>query len=130
MASGMFSRTGDGLQKPVTQMDTLAVSMTVGDALLVDDIASPFLVQSLFLPFDDQGELMITDKPDTTLYQYMAHVRNINTTGVALAGVEDTGVFSMVVSPRCGMLDNTKPSPVAVHLVSIEEIEDMTFPIT
>ena len=155
-ADSIFSGTSETLKKPVTQMDTLAVNMMVGDALLVKKTASPFSVQkfadsiststkaersnfiflspdtfhSLFSPFDDQGKRNIPKKPDTTPYQYMAHVRNINTTGMALAGVEDTVVFSIVVSPRCGTLDNSKTVPVVVHLVSIEGVGDMTFPLT
>ena len=150
----IFSSTSIALQKPVKQTDTLAVNMTVSDALAVTDTASPFstlasnlpdstkagradfvflpvdLFTSLFSNFDDTGTRKIPSKPDTSFYQYMAHVRNINTMGMAIAGVEDNGIFSIVISNRCGPLDNSKPLTMAVHLVSIEGVENMDFPIT
>ncbi|QKX64041.1 uncharacterized protein TRUGW13939_11214 [Talaromyces rugulosus] len=67
---------------------------------------------------------------DISSYQYLSHVRKVNTTGMAVAGQEDTGIFSIIVSPRCGPIEPLQPTTVSVHLVSIEGIEDnIPFPI-
>ena len=59
------------------------------------------------------------------------HVRNINTQGMADAGVEDTGLFSIIHSLRTGPTDiapNTLPRTQAVHLLNLEYIESMPLP--
>lgn len=48
---------------------------------------------------------------------------------MALARVEDTAVFSIVVGNRSGQLDNVTPTTITAYLVSIEGVEAMTFPI-
>ncbi|KAL6786734.1 hypothetical protein J3E68DRAFT_420442 [Trichoderma sp. SZMC 28012] len=47
---------------------------------------------------------------------------------MALAGVENTAVFSIVIGNRSGPLDNQTPTTMCAHLVSIEGVEDMAFP--
>jgi hypothetical protein len=66
-------------------------------------------------------------KPDISRYKYMSHVRNVNTLGMADAGVQDQGLFSIVVSHRTGptLIDGQplkKPTTQIVHLVSIENL--------
>ncbi|KAJ9494738.1 hypothetical protein H2202_009814 [Exophiala xenobiotica] len=71
-------------------------------------------------------------------YKYMAHVRHINTEGCPDAGVEEEGMFSIVVSPRPGALhdsvlsgnvwkdlpsDLSQPRTQVVHLISIEHLD-------
>ena len=153
-SGSIFSRTSNVLQKPVKQTSSLTVNMTVQDAMKVENTAAPFfamenqlsdatkaeasdfiflssnMFQNLFSPFDDHGVRQIPANPDTTPFQYLSHVRNINTSGMALAGVEDTGVFSIVISARCGTLNNTKPTSTVVHLVSIEGVQNMTLPLS
>ncbi|KAL8792182.1 MAG: hypothetical protein Q9195_005204 [Heterodermia aff. obscurata] len=70
-------------------------------------------------------------KLDTSQYRYCAHVRNINTQGMADAGVEDTGLFSVIHSLRTGPTDiaqNTAPRTQAVHLLNLEYIEQTATP--
>ena len=57
---------------------------------------------------------------DISKHKYLAHVRNINTTGMPDAGVQDDGLFSIVISHRTGPYDLTQPKTQIVHLVSIE----------
>src|SRR6202020_529097 len=88
------------------------------------------LFTSLFSSFDKDNKRQISPSPNTSQYKFLSHVRSINTEGMAVAGVEENGIFSVVVSNRCGPLDNTAPVSVSVHLVSIEGVEAMKFPIT
>lgn len=88
------------------------------------------LCTSLFSPFDEKNQRQSVEQADTTAYQYLSHVRQVNTQGMAVAGVEDVGVFSVVMANRCGPLDNPKPATVCVHLVSIEGVEShIQFPL-
>ncbi|KAK4136042.1 hypothetical protein BT67DRAFT_417956 [Trichocladium antarcticum] len=135
----------------VKQTPTLAVTMTVGDmwnlgasARVATPITEelgperirdakgdfilikPDLFKSMFSTFGDDNRRAVASTPETTKYKYLAHVRNINTTGMAEAGKEDVGIFSVVVGSRSGPLGNTSPVLVSVHLVSIEGVEEMT----
>lgn len=53
----------------------------------------------------------------------MSHVRHINTIGFPDAGVEEEGLFSIVVSAVTGDQNETLPSTHIVHLVSLEHID-------
>lgn len=138
------------LPQPVKQTETLAVKMTVGDFLKTKGISTPVgptlndvakdttaefifvkrdLFTSLFSNFDEKNARQVPAHPNTKPYRYYSHVRKINTTGMALAGVEDIGIFSVVVGSRSGPLDNVSATSVSVHLVSIEDIELMNFPL-
>lgn len=63
---------------------------------------------------------------DLSKHKYLAHVRNINTVGMPDAGVEDVGLFSIVVSHRTGPFALKMPKTQIAHLVSIEHL-DTTF---
>lgn len=71
---------------------------------------------------------------DVSRYKWMAHVRHVDTTGMAGAGStsgllgERDSLFSVVVSHRTGPLDIDQPTPIVAHLVSIEGLEAMTVP--
>ncbi|TGJ87799.1 hypothetical protein E0Z10_g928 [Xylaria hypoxylon] len=143
--------TSNGLIKPVKQSGTLTVNMSIDDLWhLTPDVATPVtsdlgpdnmkdsrgdfifvkpdLFTNLFLQKDNNGNPTKGSGPNTSQYQYMAHVRKINGQGMALAGVEDTAVFSIVVGNRAGQLDNETPATMCAHLVSIEGVEDMAWP--
>ncbi|KAI0409133.1 hypothetical protein F4802DRAFT_615653 [Xylaria palmicola] len=63
---------------------------------------------------------------DVSRYKWLAHTRNINTTGMANSGIDgEEGVFSVVISQRAGPLDITEPTDLVVHLVSIEHIPSL-----
>ncbi|THC91742.1 hypothetical protein EYZ11_008793 [Aspergillus tanneri] len=149
--ASMFQKTSDQLQKPVKQSSTLAINMTVADLCATTDMVTPVsnlqpstiqdargdfifvpaeLFTSLFSTFDQSSQRQVPASPDTMPYQFLSHVRNINTTGMAVSGVEDVGIFSVVLGNRAGPLDNLAPATVSVHLVSIEGVEAMQFPIS
>lgn len=133
------------------QTSTLSMKMTVGQMRGITNAANPIqdgeeefrnindkkgefiliksnLFKSLFSAFDENGNRIDKDKPDVSQYTYLSHVRKINTTGMAIGGTEDVGIFSIVVGARSGPMHNKTPVSVAVHLVSIEGVEQMTFP--
>lgn len=117
---GIFKATSAGVIKPVKQSPTMAVNTSIGDlwSLGPGDVTSPVtrdlgptsmrdsrgdfvflkpdLFQSLFSKFDASGKRIDSEAPDTTAYRFMSHVRRINGSGMALAGVEDTAIFSIV----------------------------------
>ncbi|KAK4948583.1 hypothetical protein LTR10_012587 [Elasticomyces elasticus] len=57
-------------------------------------------------------------------YKYFAHYRNINTAGMADAGVADTGFYSIVISSRTGPTNVQSPHNVVVHVVSLDGIPE------
>jgi hypothetical protein len=59
---------------------------------------------------------------DVESNKYLAHVRNINTVGFPNAGVEENGLFSILISARTGSFHITRPTTQVVHLVSIENV--------
>lgn len=137
--------------KSYKQTNTLAVNMTVEELRAIPNVANPItddmglhvnnasgdfifikpeLFKNMFSSFDDDhNKRQDSGGPETTRYKYLSHVREINTTGMAVAGVEEIGIFSIVVGSRSGPLDNAAPVSVFVHLVSIEGVEGMgSFP--
>ncbi|GAP85318.1 hypothetical protein SAMD00023353_1002030 [Rosellinia necatrix] len=68
---------------------------------------------------------------DVSRYQWLSHTRNINTAGMANSGIDgEEGVFSVVIAQRAGPLDVTEPTDLVAHLVSIEHVSDMSYPVT
>lgn len=150
-STGIFHKTSVGVAKPVKQSPTMTVNMSVTDLwALTSDVVTPVtrnlvapgqedgrgdfifvkpdLFTSLFSTFDKDGKRVVPSEPDTSQYKYLSHVRKINGAGMALAGVEDTAVFSIVVGNRAGPLDDATSATMCVHLVSIEGVEQMKFP--
>ncbi|PHH92179.1 hypothetical protein CDD83_8565 [Cordyceps sp. RAO-2017] len=110
---------------PVTANLGEDIGASAGDFVFL----KPDLFTSLFAAFDSSGKRVVPATPDTSRYQFLSHVRKVNTTGMAVGGVEDVGIFSVVIGGRCGPLQQTSPVSVSVHLVSIEGVEAMsTFP--
>ncbi|KAL6922681.1 hypothetical protein FSST1_006707 [Fusarium sambucinum] len=83
------------------------------------------------LVFTNEG---ISLHPDVSRYKWLAHVRHVDTTGMAEAGSttgllgERDNLFSVVLSHRTGPLDSDQPTTVIAHLDSIENLEAMTLP--
>ncbi|KAI1066193.1 hypothetical protein LB506_008201 [Fusarium annulatum] len=145
----LLLQPGELGEKKFKQSQAGAVKMTVGDFLKLENIATPIvsdsskdvtdigaefifvkpdLFTSLFSTFDEKNNRQVGKKPNTAQYKYLSHVRKINTKGMAIAGVEDFGIFSCVISNRCGPLNNPTAANISVHLVSIEGVEDMEWP--
>ncbi|OJJ87731.1 uncharacterized protein ASPGLDRAFT_988325 [Aspergillus glaucus CBS 516.65] len=75
-----------------------------------------FLPKNLFSNIFPVGTESDRQRHDVSSYQYLSHVRKVNTAGMAVAGQEDTGIFSIIVSPRCGPIEPLQPTTVSVHL--------------
>jgi hypothetical protein len=56
-------------------------------------------------------------------HKYLAHVRHVNTTGCPDAGIDQEGVYSILISSRTGSLSIQQPTPQICHLISIENID-------
>ncbi|KAF3923043.1 hypothetical protein ABW20_dc0104794 [Dactylellina cionopaga] len=94
----------------------------------------PALFNELFKEYDSTGIATPTDKQkfcDVSRYKYLSHVRLINTQGMAEASSqgESTGLYSIVVGHRTGPLTNPQPVPVYVHLVSIQGVDQLQYPV-
>lgn len=68
-------------------------------------------------------------QPNLKPYGHLAHIRRVNTTGMADAGVFGEAYYSVVLSHRIGSLNHTRPTSIFAHLVSLEGIEDMKWPL-
>ncbi|KAL8818341.1 MAG: hypothetical protein Q9191_007963 [Dirinaria sp. TL-2023a] len=109
---------------------------TKPDTSLIFLPASVF--DAIFASYDDDGARLADQKvPDVSRHRFLAHLREINTTGMAHADREDEQAereFSVIVSNRTGPLTasaDNQPSQVIVHIVSLEGVDKMpTFPVT
>ncbi|KAF2269961.1 hypothetical protein CC78DRAFT_508670 [Lojkania enalia] len=99
------------------------------------------LIQSMFtdkIQVSTSDGIKETDCIGVEQYKYLAHVRHINTEGCPDAGIEQEGLFSIVIASRTGALkemvleDNkwkelstnmTQPRTQICHLVSIEHLD-------
>ena len=103
---------------------------TRGDVVFVES----GILTELFRSYDNNGQKVASDNPDVSRYRWLAHVRQVDTTGMAKSGAktgplgEKDSLLSVVLSHRTGPLGTTQPTPVVAHLVSIEGIEGMKFP--
>lgn len=90
-----------------------------------------FIKKDLFDPiFIGIDEVTKQPRLDVAQYKYMSHVRRVPTDGMASADVdEDTGIFSISVSPRTGPLDLKGPETVVVHLVSLDMNPTLKLPV-
>jgi hypothetical protein len=77
-----------------------------------------------FKTTDDKGKpVRPPDVGNIPAFRYLAHVRNINTSGCPGAGIDELGFFSVVMSCRTGRFDQDKPVTQVAHLVSIEHVD-------
>ncbi|KAM3513556.1 hypothetical protein MY11210_002843 [Beauveria gryllotalpidicola] len=108
------------------QTDPVDVS-SIADFILLKNK----LFISIFTSRDSHGKAKTGQThPYAGGFQYLAHVKNINTLGMATAGIEaDQGLYSVVISARTGPVDLTQPTRMVAHLVSIEGVEKMDFPL-
>jgi hypothetical protein len=94
------------------------------------------LIRSLFT--DSTRADLPQNKYGIEQYKYLAHVRQINTEGCPDAGVEEEGIFSIVISSRTGALRDSflqndvwtestgslsQPRIQVCHLISIEHLD-------
>ncbi|MCJ1399332.1 hypothetical protein MMC11_002534 [Xylographa trunciseda] len=138
----------------IKQSSTLSVKLDISDFILLDQaqvvtpyktidgesqpegeliFVKPSLFDHLFTNMDENG-LPARGQTYCSLsrYQYLAHVRHINTQGMADAGADDEAtdrLFSIIPSHRTGPPGRPRPSSLVSHLVSIEGIEKLLSPV-
>jgi hypothetical protein len=118
-----------------------AYPMTVSDYLKIDRLsrveyeADPLFADKLdpltssqeatkvIFPKKSLFKQLFPDLSTLETHKGLAHVRNINTTGMPDAGVEETGLFSLVISRRTGPVNLTVPKTQMAHLISIEHFD-------
>ncbi|KAM7183887.1 hypothetical protein V8F20_012448 [Naviculisporaceae sp. PSN 640] len=131
----------------VTQSDSLAITQTLGSLSQIKPenaksqlpagydptitanfvFMKPDVFTDFFTVGPGQGGVPLPQtQPDLSMYRFLAHSRAINTKGMANAGLQDDGIYSVIVSRRCGVWNNKTPVPIYVHLVSIDEAELLT----
>ncbi|KAK3313357.1 hypothetical protein B0H66DRAFT_522326 [Apodospora peruviana] len=148
----IFSSTSN-FAAGVEQTPTLSVKLDLPDFLRLDQtqVLTPY--KTINGESQPKGELIFV-KPDlfgrlftnlgedglpvsrqnfcsVSRYQYLAHVRHINTEGMAHAGEDDEATgrqFSIIPSHRTGPPGRARPAMLVSHLVSIEGIEQMAYP--
>ncbi|KAE8445353.1 hypothetical protein EG329_013475 [Mollisiaceae sp. DMI_Dod_QoI] len=86
----------------------------------VDVIFPPkSLFSQIFATEKDTDEL----KMGVEALKYLTHVRQINTTGIPDAGINEKGLYSIIISSRTGVYDQPAPQTQICHLVSIENVD-------
>ena len=90
----------------------------------------PRLFNELFKSYDKNGQAMAQTNADPARYKFLTHVRKVCLDGSAVPSEPgQPGLFSLLVSHRTGPLDAPSPTPVVVHLMSIEGVPDMSWPV-
>ncbi|KAF3208014.1 hypothetical protein TWF192_003200 [Orbilia oligospora] len=144
------------VKNTISPNETLGFEMPLADILKVDKehVARPFttisgateittnlifirpeLFNNLFSTYGKDGKVVPSTETDISRYKYFAHVRRLNTQGMAEADAYDEDEildreFGIVMSHRAGPLTIAEPTQVFVHIVSLEEVEDLTpFPV-
>ncbi|KAK0667210.1 hypothetical protein QBC41DRAFT_279498 [Cercophora samala] len=121
------------LSTPLTSFDASIddPTSTKGDIVCVKSQ----VLQELVRTFDDKGQPNTSQAhPDVSRYRWLAHVRQVDTAGMAQAGSttgllgERDSLFSVVLAHRTGPLGRNQPTSVVAHLISIEGLEAMPFP--
>ncbi|TGJ86547.1 hypothetical protein E0Z10_g2233 [Xylaria hypoxylon] len=98
------------------------------------DVSVIFVTAKLFnayvTTFDPDGKPTSSqNRPDVSRYKYLSHVRRLSTMGMAESGGQELALKSVVMAHRLAPLDALQPMPIIVHLVSLEGIESMSFPV-
>jgi hypothetical protein len=109
---------------PFSEFDeeTIDKASTARFIFVPNDIFRP-----LFSEYDPDGLPKDGEKPDTSRYKFLAHVRKINTEGLPehVAGEDEAKLFSLVLAHRTAPLDLKETTSIAIHLVSIENVENL-----
>lgn len=145
----------DSLKKGVKQAPTMSVHIPVTEVDKIHKTKSPIkphlmdpetvstdvillptkLFKEVFAGDDtDGGNTGAIDKehPNVRPYRFLAHRRDINADGMAVASLmaddNDRASFSVVYSHRTGPVDMKEPTACIAHLISIRGVEGMNWP--
>lgn len=88
-----------------------------------------FLQGSLFDSFFKTTSTTRPNNPDLSKFQYLSHVRSLNSQGVANSDGTGTASYSVAFSPRPGPLGISRPTVVHAHLISLSGVANgMVYP--
>lgn len=90
---------------------------------LLDSIQMSQEGMTAIFPTKDMFNTLFGTKDLLEQNKSLAHVRNINTTGMPDAGVEEIGLFSIIISRRTGPVTLSTPKTQMAHLISIEHFD-------
>ncbi|GKZ23917.1 hypothetical protein AbraIFM66951_009147 [Aspergillus brasiliensis] len=140
-----------GFEDGAKQGPTFAIHMKVDDVKKIKSTQTPMttppldqevstdmillqkdLFRSLFEQNGPDGEPVGSSNPNVRPYRFLAHRRDINADGMAVASTladdHDQASFSVVFSHRTGPVDMKVPTACIAHLVSIRGVESMNWP--
>lgn len=137
--------------EPIQQSPTFAISMSLSDIntvktkdanlvaspIPVDDrvgietrtdviFLRPALFNKLITTYENGAPKTGQTTADLSRYKYLAHVRQIKKSGVAASKTSEEDLLSVVLSHRIGSLNETKEQLAIVHLVSLENWQNMS----
>ncbi len=143
-----LEKDAEDAKRPIQQSAALALNMTLADVDIINEKADRLVTSPI--PTDDKKDTkldvvfaqsalfnkLITayengvpkrgqTMADLSRYKYMAHIRNIQKTGMAASATYEKGLFSVILSHRLGPLSEIKEQPSIVHLVSIENWKNL-----
>lgn len=148
------SQTKKGSQEGLKQTSNLSINLPVSAVKDLQHTASPIrtpesdpdaatdvillrsgLFKSLFTKYDTHGHPEKTaTHPDVRPFRFLAHRRDINTEGMAVAALtateDDQSSFGVVVCHRTGPVSFKEPTQCIAHLVSIRGVEIMPWPLS
>lgn len=148
----MFAATSLGTT--AKQSDTLTINMLASEIPSVKNSASAVLYDpegdgaaaktdlifvpsslfnAVFTQYDAQGQPTQGQTHGWVHHhRFLSHLRHIHLDGTATAAATDDEdhAYSVVVSHRTGPLDITQPTTVVAHLVNIEGVESLSWPVT
>ena len=91
------------------------------------------LFNAYFSRYDNLGQPAATTVPYISRFKYLTHLRRMNVEGMTFADDHPTDTdreFGVVVANRIGPIAEPKLAPVIVHLVSLEKVDGVGFPVT
>ncbi|KAJ5762012.1 uncharacterized protein N7511_005394 [Penicillium nucicola] len=149
----MFPHSLNSDSNKSTQSPTMAVDLDVSDLVNLDpnQIVTPVkqvedvvetktsviaipagIFNNLFTKYDAEGNPQSQSSCDVSHYRLLAHMRNVPTNGIAYAGIQDEVSdqnFGVVLSHRTGPPSCKTPTTLVSHLLSIEGVSTMSFPV-
>lgn len=120
-------QNASGIASPIVHTEFVEDEASASTNII---LVRPGLFNKLFKTYDKNGQAMAQSNADPDRYKFLAHVRKVCLDGSAVPSEPgQPGLFSLLVSHRIGPLDVLTPTPMVVHMVSIEGVPEMTWPV-
>lgn len=96
------------------------LALNAKSSTILDNYKKSKETMTAIFPTKEKFKELFSDIPSL---RYASHVRNINTTGFPGAGIDQMGLYSIVVSNRVGKYVTEVPVTQICHLVSVEHLK-------